>query len=748
MKHVRFVAILTALLCPASLGVFASPDHDADGNGYVDLADYEVLRWCLMDSGPGEPPLFSEGCVTDFDADGDDDVDLADVAAFARSRGHLPIPLRDTFGNVLVSGSTAPYSGQKTCATGGCHDLALITNGFKFQQGRTDPDGNLIIKDDFFNDGRWWQRSAGRYGICSTGGGMRALAAKESTHESEIDMTTFEWVAGCAGCHPGGGPGEFDREALRYWDPTTGQFGYELLGKTAENVRLDGDYSYMNSAGVLSPAPWDVTGIAEADCLFCHTPDPAWNHGEDVNRRNWRMAVLASGRTGLVDDAGNQVQSFAAVGAANMGWFSTLEITGGTATKLQLDYSKGVERGTLTVGGGGELQLFPQSVNFPPRDNACWVCHGPVGWKRLRGSIWFDERDFHYAKINHLLDGDPANDVGTEQSTACNYCHRGGPNHNFAKGNSFAQHFRDEQDWVNLRTCRSCHLENSPTKHPDAPPLPGNLEIHLAMWDSPDVLSCQACHIPFPWAAPSETSAFGDRSVTGNSISYMSDEFYSANPLDPSDPDKSAWYPALYWKKDEDGVMRLFPALPSAFNLYWGDWDPGEDPEDLSDDVIVPIANWRFMQVTQGQPLPGVSDDNGDGKLEINRPEEMLVYMAALKGNDSYGQQIAARPVYVKGQRVYYEDPLAPGGVNSFDPEAVGIDADWRGVLWGLNHNQRLAAEGLGHMRNGLPGCNDCHRPETLDSPVFDRKILADPFGPDGQPVYTTVREMTGRNPP
>ena len=35
-----------------------------------------------------------------------------------------------------------------------------------------------------------------------------------------------------------------------------------------------------------------------------------------------------------------------------------------------------------------------------------------------------------------------------------------------------------------------------------------------------------------------------------------------------------------------------------------------------------------------------------------------------------------------------------------------------------------------------------------MDSPVFDRLILVNPWGPDGQPVYQKVRTLTGMNPP
>ena len=44
--------------------------------------------------------------------------------------------------------------------------------------------------------------------------------------------------------------------------------------------------------------------------------------------------------------------------------------------------------------------------------------------------------------------------------------------------------------------------------------------------------------------------------------------------------------------------------------------------------------------------------------------------------------------------------------------------------------------------------CPDCHRPATLDSPVFARLILVDPFDEQGDPVYKTVTELVGISPP
>jgi hypothetical protein len=139
----------------------AAATGDIDTNGFVDLEDYSYFDLCLTDSGPGQSPSLG-ACLEPFDFDEDVDVDLADFAAFQRGQGHLPIPLRDTLGNVIVTGSTTPHSGRQTC--GPCHDVDQISNAYHFQQGRTDQTGNIVVQDDFFGDGRFFIRSPGMYG--------------------------------------------------------------------------------------------------------------------------------------------------------------------------------------------------------------------------------------------------------------------------------------------------------------------------------------------------------------------------------------------------------------------------------------------------------------------------------------------------------------------------------------------------------------------------------------------------------
>jgi hypothetical protein len=77
-------------------------------------------------------------------------------------RDHTNILLKDHQGNAIQLTSTEPYSPRETC--GACHDVDEIANGYHFQQGRTDATGAVVMKDDFFSDGRTWLKSAGMYG--------------------------------------------------------------------------------------------------------------------------------------------------------------------------------------------------------------------------------------------------------------------------------------------------------------------------------------------------------------------------------------------------------------------------------------------------------------------------------------------------------------------------------------------------------------------------------------------------------
>ena len=131
---------------------------DADNDGYIGVTEIDAFNSCFAGPGIG----VSTACAELFDDDQDDDVDMQDAAAFARRLGHLPFQLLDGLSQALTAWSTEPYSPRQTC--GACHDVDAIANGFHFQQGRTNLDGNIQVHDDFFGDGRIFIRSPGMYG--------------------------------------------------------------------------------------------------------------------------------------------------------------------------------------------------------------------------------------------------------------------------------------------------------------------------------------------------------------------------------------------------------------------------------------------------------------------------------------------------------------------------------------------------------------------------------------------------------
>ncbi len=771
-RYTMFV-VVGLIVCGITAVTFAA-DDDFDGTGHVNLDDYYFFEICFSISGPDVGPAFEE-CLTVFDADTDGDIDLVDYAAFERTMGHLPMPLLDGLGNRLTIDSTIPYSPRRTC--GACHDdhdANTVANGEWFQQGRADVAGNVDMRDDYWGDGRYWTKSAGRYG--EWGQTFKyMLAAKDNTNPSDMDQTSFAWVAECAGCHAGGGPGEFDRNGELYYNEATGQFGYEVLGLTAGDVALDGDYSVIDrSTGTASLGAWDVTGVSGPDCLLCHRDNRPSDGGADMVRI-LRSGVLAAGAS-LVDDLGNPVPAYAAAATAGQGWFSepvvasapsepafegplspderelldnwtsTSDLRSSRST-LQIDYSVGVANGSLMTDQNDELYLTPESLSVPPRDKACDSCHVLAV---VTGTSWFNSQDVHYKKFTNLNDDDPRNDIPAEKARVCVQCHTNNVTHNSSKGNSFQLEYRDELDHVDFRTCQNCHLTYLPNgepnlnRHPDAPDVPGDDLVHTINDTMLNVLSCQACHIPYGLVGG---VLFRDITMPG-SVGLTS-QYLSADPLNPADPDKTKWYPALRWKEDSDGVMRVFPASVWV-NIYFGDWDQKGTPEDLSDDIIAPIPTWRVASAVGSGPLTGTTDDDGDGRLEINRPEEILAYFAVLKGNDYNGVQVAANPVLVRGPRVWYEDGESPTGVSNFEHEGTGIPITAYPYIWGMDHNVLAKEESWGARPEGQAGdgCNDCHRADTQDSPVFDRLILIDPNDPVEGAIYETVRERVGLNPP
>ncbi len=75
---------------------------------------------------------------------------------------HDDVMLLDVHGQPIAVGETTPYSPRQTC--GACHDVDDIANGYHFQQGRTDANGDVVVASDYFGDGRSYILSPGMYG--------------------------------------------------------------------------------------------------------------------------------------------------------------------------------------------------------------------------------------------------------------------------------------------------------------------------------------------------------------------------------------------------------------------------------------------------------------------------------------------------------------------------------------------------------------------------------------------------------
>jgi hypothetical protein len=403
-----------------------------------------------------------------------------------------------------------PYSPKKTC--GGCHDYDQITNGYHFQQGRTDETGKIVIRDTF-DPMHPWNLSSGMFGKHSLASmDLSQLAKKVNQNPSEIDKSSFSFVQNCGICHPGGGWGEYDRTGRLYYDEESKKFGYEESGG---NPLLDGDYTPYRDGNFDDGAPWDQSGVSEADCLICHLKGYQWKE---------RGATLK----------GKFFKYGPSVGA---GW-GNIKISKDKLGNLKvdeviIDYTK------KEVADFENVHL--QIVRKPPDEN-CWFCHVVVDGRR-KGRQWSPETDIHKAK-----------------GLQCLSCHPSDKEHNFAKGNTIQETVREDLNNT-MVSCEDCHDKGKDKKapryrHPFSP-------RHLKL------IACQTCHIPFQTAIADLVYEYAS---TGDPLVYDTSKFLSNDPLNPKKAipgvDPSIWYPTLTkWKG------RIVPAK-SLVTIYWGDLDP------------------------------------------------------------------------------------------------------------------------------------------------------------------------------
>ena len=429
--------------------------------------------------------------------------------AYSQGPQHEKIVLKGFDGKPLSADSSAPYSPKRTCGT--CHDYDRITSGYHFQQGRTDRDGKIVISDTF--DPRLpWNLSPGMYGKHSPASDESSqLARKVNPQLSEIDKSSFYFVRNCGSCHPGGGPGEYDRKGNLYYNEETKKFGHELSG---DPPALDGDYTPFSDGNRDYGAAWDKSGVSEADCLICHLKGYQWKErAEALRGRHFRTGPSVGAGWGALKPAQK-------------------ESGNPDGNEVTIDYTK------KEIADFENLHL--QLVRNPPDEN-CWACHARSCGKKT-GLQWSPESDVHKSK-----------------GFSCISCHPADREHNFAKGNTLQETVRNDLDNT-MFSCEDCHYKKKDRKapsyrHPFSP-------RHMKR------IACETCHIPFQTTS---ADLVYDLASTGTPVTYDTTPFLSGDPLDPKkpviEPTPSTWYPQI---RDVRG--RIVP-VKSLIVMYWGDLD-------------------------------------------------------------------------------------------------------------------------------------------------------------------------------
>ena len=571
----------------------------------------------------------------------------------------------DTINPLSGLNTDKPYSPRQTC--GKCHDYELITQGFHFQQGRNeDP-------QEIQTERMQWVSSPGNYGgpWCSPAPLYRYLSDKNNDQAALVDMTSFDFVVSCGVCHPGGGSLEFDRDGLRYdrvmVDPSS---GFSPGGVN----NLDGDYH---------KARWSESGVIEADCNLCHLP--SYSNTErvsQINKLNFKWAATAG-------------SGFATV---------TGSILNNEDVSVAYDPAQFNPDGTI------EPHLVRQ-----PRNDACLWCHAKPGWKK-RGANFRDRTDVHLIAGLKCVDCHPAG------MSAPSDLIRGKEVHQFGKGDDPGGHVRDDLDNT-MRSCTDCHdtgyLGAPVAKHAWLPP------VHL------DKIACQTCHIPERTVKSAHFVA-GDVFNPGTKIPTKGKHLWTFY-----DPDMNYWnhYGDLEMMGyDDKPTFSFTPELAryremiypvnrvhTAWPAIQTEGEPGLMQPRMGD--VYKMWTDHFQNPETYPELSRIADDNQDGVIEVNTPEEIEALIASVT------QKLAGINYPLEGKRiVWVMNDRAYHSGNDYTQIAM---EPWETSPYGnvhtYNHDIFPANSAL-----GINGCTDCH---SYQADFFMAPVVQYPFDGEGKTV-------------
>jgi len=244
-----------------------------------------------------------------------------------------------------------------------------------------------------------------------------------------------------------------------------------------------------------------------------------------------------------------------------------------------------------------------------------------------------------------------------------------------------------------IQDCKECHFQGSL-----GAPIPDHFAVRPSHIEG---ISCKGCHIP----SLNRAAAKGIDYTTG-------DATWIARPAEAEEiGDTGEWKPAYdVWEDDQ-----LHP-VNTVMVIWWGNRD--------EDGLIYPLflreheAGWQLFS-------DQVEDDTGDGKLEVNREEEIIAgleaFKIALQGNQRFHQ---IQPVLIKGEKAFELD--SEGKLLITPLQGTPLEHQSY-VTFSIDHNTAPT-----RMALGADGCWDCHASQAH---FFKGARVVDLYGPDGQAV-------------
>ncbi len=561
------------------------------------------------------------------------------------------------------------------------------------------------------------------------------MARKSNKAATEIDKTSYFFTKNCGVCHPGDGPTKYDRDGQPYWDGA--QFGYQRLGKTLADVltpgvNIDGDYALVNASGAAIAAPWDRTGVSEADCLMCHMSGYSWKK---------RAAVQSAGETLVYTGTTTPAPAFAIAPTAGANLATLVCVgdpTGGEGTCNPATGKPHPVATSVALALGSGVVPAASIVAAPPDPN-CRGCHTVPDRKKSGRSF-----------------GDPATDVhvvsASFEGLSCTDCHQAGSYalseligqrgmHEIAKGDITIGSVRNDLDGT-ATSCADCHLLGVRVTRPggtQTPLAPDPAPLHAAIPPFHfERIGCNACHVRYLQDSESTPTVkevpevFIDAATTGTQVSTYSDQILKTDPLDPSRhlpelttaAQQTRWYPGI---RPHAGKLTSVKPLLTA---WFGDWLDG-----FGDTARVRPVALRLVR----KMLAGVTLHDGDGM--VNTRAEIKAYLERLSNpaiaTDGVNAIFSGRPVLVRAGKVWFLDALGQVG---FFESAVAESHDF-----GVNHNVVRLRDPANTVVQpgpwGSAGCAECHSPASA---FFFGKVLADPKDENGNPVYRSRWQEMG----